>query len=113
MYFQEIRSATIKLTYDNVTFLIDPWLQDYSCRQEILNARRMKQFLPEPTVPLPLPVSEILKDVDYLLVTHSHPDHFTPDYLPKDMPLYFQNEEEMVWQRSWDLQTPFASIIKK
>lgn len=27
MKFQQIRNATVKITYDSKTFLIDPWLR--------------------------------------------------------------------------------------
>lgn len=43
---------------------------------------------------LPLPPNKILNGVDFCLVTHIHPDHFTADYLPQDIPVMVQNEED-------------------
>lgn len=43
---------------------------------------------------LPLSPEEILDGVDFCLVTHIHPDHFTPEYLPKETPVLVQSEED-------------------
>lgn len=95
MVFQQIRSATIKLIYNNVVFLIDPWLRDHSAHEEVLQAKLAGKFTPTPVIPLPIPALEVLGDVEYVLVTHLHSDHFTPDYLPEDIALVFQNESDM------------------
>ena len=36
----------------------------------------------------------ILKGVDYCLVTHLHFDHFSVDYLPRDLRIIAQNHED-------------------
>ncbi|MBR4162033.1 MAG: MBL fold metallo-hydrolase [Solobacterium sp.] len=95
MIFQQIRSATIKIYYDNVCFLIDPWLMDPCSEEEKEEALKTKKFITKPIVPLPFSAEEILKDVDYCIVSHDHADHFSTDYLPKDMPMIFQNEKDM------------------
>ncbi len=94
MYFQQIRSATIKLKYNDVCFLIDPWLMDACSEEKRKEALEKKKFIPEPIVPLPMTVNDILKDVDYCIVTHDHEDHFSKDYLPLDLPMIFQNQKD-------------------
>lgn len=91
MNIQQIRNATIKLGYGGKVFLVDPWLQDRGSggsAPAILPEMQGKRM---PLDELPFPPAEVLRGVDYLLVSHIHPDHFTPDYLPKDMKLIAQN----------------------
>ena len=57
-------------------------------RSESRQALSIRKLIPKPVVPLPMPAREILKETDYNLVTHYHPDHFSADYLPKDAPMF-------------------------
>lgn len=43
---------------------------------------------------LPMMPQKIPDGVDFCLVTHIHPDHFTEDYLPKGIKIVVQNEED-------------------
>lgn len=43
---------------------------------------------------LPMSINDILQDVDFCLVTHLHPDHFTKDYLPKNINILAQNPQD-------------------
>jgi hypothetical protein len=61
MIFQQIRSATIKIQYLIVTFMIDPWLSDPCSNEEKEAALKEKRFITKPIVPLPYPV----KDLEY------------------------------------------------
>ena len=61
----------------------------------------VKENLPMPFYDLPVPVEEILRDVDFYLVTHIHPDHIdiAPDGtvgapLVKEIPIICQNEQD-------------------
>lgn len=69
---QLIRSATLKLNYAGRTFVVDPML---SAKGEFRSFAGVEK---NPTVPLPLPVEEIKKNVEFVLVTHTHIDHFDP-----------------------------------
>lgn len=71
MEFQLIRNATVKLNYGGKIILIDPML----CKKNTFPPF-VKGLLPNPIIDLNLSVSEILSDIDCVLVTHSHPDHF-------------------------------------
>ncbi|MUP39174.1 MBL fold metallo-hydrolase [Labilibaculum euxinus] len=87
MEVQLIRNATVKIRYGGKVWLVDPFFAD----RHTLPSFAGKS--PNPVVSLPLPVSEILKDVDYILITHLHPDHFDAKAqasIPKSMPFFVQ-----------------------
>ncbi|MER0123335.1 MBL fold metallo-hydrolase [Streptococcus sp. ZJ93] len=94
MYIQQIRNATIKIKFAGTIFLIDPWFQDKgtgfsakAIRPNMLNVKCPMNELPESP-------ENILKDVDYNLVSHLHFDHFSADYLPKNIKIIAQNKED-------------------
>ena len=94
--FQQIRNATTKLYYPGVTFMIDPWLMDECPSEERDRAVATHSFIPKPICPLPAPAGELIADVDFFLLTHFHPDHFSVDYLPPDAAFICQNEADAV-----------------
>lgn len=99
MKIQQIRNATLKIEYGGITFLLDPWLQDKGkgfCAKAVLPEMA---GIKNPMNDLPLSPQEILSGVDYCIVTHIHPDHFSQDYLPKDVKIIVPNnadKEEIV-----------------
>lgn len=70
MKIQLIRNATMKISYAGRTFLTDPML---SPKDEI---RSFAGIARNPTIELPLPIEEIVKGIDGVIVSHDHPDHF-------------------------------------
>ena len=94
MKIQQIRNATLKIQYGPSTILLDPWLQDKSAGPSFTPVREEMIGVKNPMNDLPLPPQEILSGVDFCMVTHIHPDHFTADYLPKNIPLLVQNDED-------------------
>lgn len=94
MIIQQIRNATLKIQYDRVMFLIDPWLQDKGTGSSANAVRPEMQGIKCPMNDLPDTPENILQGVDYCLVTHLHFDHFSPDYLPKDLKIVAQNEND-------------------
>ena len=92
--FQQIRNATVKLKFPGVTFLIDPWLSAPCSPEEKAEALQTRRFIPKPVCPLPMPPEEILADVDVILATHLHEDHFSGDFLPKDARMVLQNRTD-------------------
>lgn len=92
--FQQIRNATIKVEYAGTTFLIDPMLGKkgtYPGFEGTYNSH-----LRNPLVELPMPVSEVIK-ADAVIVTHTHLDHWDEAAirsLPKNIPIFAQNEED-------------------
>lgn len=92
---QQIRNATMKFKSGDTTFLIDPIFAEVGAYEGFPNTYR--SWLRNPLVPLPLPVDEILADVDAVILTHLHLDHWDPAAqraIPKNMPIYVQNEED-------------------
>lgn len=102
MKFQQIRNATVKITYDSKTFLIDPWLApqymtgcfgllpmiiamnrrgDPRKKYVIDHCATWKPVDPKqkwimcPMQPLPMSVAAINRDVDAYLCSHVHLDH--------------------------------------
>ena len=92
--FQQIRNATVKLKYPGGTFMIDPWLMDACDPIERERAVAARRFIPKPVCPLPAPAGALTGDVDWFLLTHYHPDHFSADHLPADAPLVCQSEAD-------------------
>jgi L-ascorbate metabolism protein UlaG (beta-lactamase superfamily) len=87
-----IRNATLRLDYGGQRFLIDPMLS-------VRNAIRPMGDSPErnPTVELPVSVDEVLADVDTVLVSHLHPDHWddaATGLVPRTLPMVCQPGDE-------------------
>lgn len=89
---QQIRNATIKITFGGKVILVDPMLgakNEFPPLENSFNPNR--SF---PLVDLPLSVEEVIK-ADAVIVTHLHGDHFDPkaiESLPKDMPIIAQDD---------------------
>ena len=109
MKIQQIRNATLKINYAGKNFLIDPWLiggQKFGRFIDIPGKPfntpdPVREQIPMPIYDLPLSVNEILRDVDYYILTHIHPDHIdiAPDGslgapLDKKIPIFAQNDND-------------------
>lgn len=92
--FQQVRNATVKLYYPGVIFMIDPWLMDACTPDERDQALAVRRFIPKPVCALPAAAEDLIADVDFFLLTHLHPDHFSADCLPLDAVIVCQNEED-------------------
>lgn len=98
---QQIRNATVKITYGDTTFLVDPMLSDKGTYPGFEGTYRSE--LRNPLVDLPLAIDTILEDVDAVVVTHTHLDHWddaAQQLLPKDIPLYAQHQGDASLIRS-------------
>ena len=94
MKLKQIRNATMIITYANKKFLIDPMLGEKGIYPPFPGTPN--QHLNNPIVDLPVSMEEIL-DVDAVIVTHIHLDHFDPtamEIIPKKMKMFAQNEDE-------------------
>lgn len=94
MKIQQIRNATLKVDYKEITFLIDPWLEDKGTGMCAPTVREDLAGVKSPMDDLPFAPRQVLEGVDYCLVTHVHPDHFTAHYLPKDIKIIAQNPRD-------------------
>ena len=95
MSVQLIRNATVKVTYGDTTFLVDPMLAEPGAYPGFADTYRSE--LRNPLTPLPMPVEEILKGVDAVILTHTHLDHWddaAQKALPKDISLFVQDEND-------------------
>ncbi|MDR5858735.1 MBL fold metallo-hydrolase [Halomonas eurihalina] len=89
---QQIRNATVKISYGDTTFLIDPMLAEQGAYPGFEDTYRSE--LRNPLVELPMPAEEVIDDADAVIVTHTHLDHWdaaAQELLPKDIPLFAQN----------------------
>ncbi|MCF6753387.1 MBL fold metallo-hydrolase [Pseudomonas stutzeri] len=89
---QQIRNATVKISYADTTFLIDPMLAKKGSYPGFENTYR--SHLRNPLVELPFSTDDLIKGVDAVIVTHTHLDHWddaAQKLLPKDLPLFVQN----------------------
>jgi len=92
---QQIRNATVKITYAGTTFLIDPMLSKKGTYPGFEKTYRSE--LRNPLVDLPMSVEDVLAGVDAVIVTHTHLDHWddaAQEALPKDIPLFAQNQAD-------------------
>jgi L-ascorbate metabolism protein UlaG (beta-lactamase superfamily) len=101
MEIQQIRNATLVVQYAGKKFLIDPFLADKGTYPPFPNSLRQDQK--NPLVSLPTSIDNIISNVNAVIVTHLHLDHFddTAKYvLPKDIKVFVQNEDDAKEVRS-------------
>ncbi len=87
MEVQLIRNATVKIKYGGKNWLVDPFFGDVHSLPSFAGKSA------NPTTPLPFSTDEILKDVDYIILTHLHPDHFdvkAQESISKEVPFIVQ-----------------------
>ncbi len=94
MNIRQIRNASVIVTYAGKKFLVDPWLAEKGSLPPV--SRTLNQDKRNPLVDLPLPLEDIIR-VDAVVVTHLHFDHFDGSarrVLPKNLPMFAQDEED-------------------
>lgn len=95
MKIQLIRNATMKINYAGKTILTDPMLS------EKYSIRSFAGISKNPTVDLPFDAQKVIENVDCVLISHTHPDHFDQkavELLNKDIDIFCQpaNESELI-----------------
>jgi len=91
MKLTQIRNATLVIDYAGKKFLIDPMLAEKGAYPAFANTPN--SHLRNPLVELPLPLEDII-DVDAVIVTHLHPDHWDEAacrFIAKDRLIFTQN----------------------
>ena len=91
MKIQLIRNATLKISMAGVTLLTDPVLLPRHGIESFAGTEK------NPTVELPFPAEDVIKDIDLVLVSHLHQDHFddgAKKLLPKDIPILCRKVNE-------------------
>jgi len=87
MKLQQIRNATIKISYAGKVLLTDPYLAE----QHSMVSYRGDQW--SPLVDLPFPIKDVLDGVEMVLVSRIHSAHFdntAQKYISKKLPFYCQ-----------------------
>ncbi|MDA7028211.1 MBL fold metallo-hydrolase [Bacillus sp. CLL-7-23] len=95
MNIQQIRNATMVVEYAGKKFLIDPMLAEKGTYPPFRNSPRQDQK--NPLVNLPISIKAIIKNIDAVIVTHLHLDHWdnaAKEALPKEIKLFTQNDED-------------------
>jgi L-ascorbate metabolism protein UlaG (beta-lactamase superfamily) len=95
MKIHQIRNATMVVQYAGKKFLIDPMLSEKGTYPPFPNSPRQDQT--NPLVSLPTSIDNIIQNIDAVIVTHLHLDHWddaAKEALPKDIKLFSQNEED-------------------
>lgn len=98
---QHIRNATARVSYGDTTFLIDPMLAKKGAYPGFEGTYRSE--IRNPMLELPEPAEDIIEDIDAIVVTHSHLDHWdqaAQQLLPKDLPLFTQHQADAELIRS-------------
>ncbi len=93
---QLVRNATLVINYAGKKILVDPMFMPKDSFDPLAGKAR------NPMVDLPVSIEEIVKDVDLVLVTHTHPDHFDPvasATLDKSIKLINQPADEEYFQK--------------
>lgn len=92
-----IRNATLNIQYAGKKILVDPLLAKKGAYNPFAGGER------NPTVDLSVSVNEILDNIDMVLVTHTHSDHFDPvakKILPESVKIFNQPADENYFQNT-------------
>ncbi len=95
MNIQQIRNATLVVQYAGKKFLIDPFLAEKGAYPPFPNS--LRQDRNNPLVGLPVSIDDMVNDIDAVIVTHLHLDHYdeaAKEVLPKELKMFVQNEED-------------------
>lgn len=107
MKLQLLRNATQILTINDKNILIDPMLGPKGAYDTIIMT---DNGLRNPLVDLPVDPQEMIRQIDAVLLTHLHNDHWDPvarELLPKHIPLFCQaGDEDKVREAGFTNVTP-------
>lgn len=109
MNIQLVRHATHLIIYNGRKLLLDPMFSQKGMLTPVLNAPN--EHLNNPLTHLPIEIEELI-NVDAIIVTHTHRDHFDDaavEKLPKHLPLLCQPEdEELIKSRGFSNVIPIG-----
>lgn len=97
MKIQQIRNATIIVEYAGKKILVDPMLSDMGALPTVPIPAKTWNFKRNPLCDLPLSKAEIVKDIDFVFLSHLHFDHWdnaAKKALPKDVKIFVQDQAD-------------------
>lgn len=102
--FHHIRNATSKIIYNGIIILVDPFLAPKAYYPGFDGAPTLEQKKQRvPLVDLPISIDEILNNIDIVIITHTHYDHwdeYAAKLIPKNIPIFVQsNSDKKMVQR--------------
>jgi L-ascorbate metabolism protein UlaG (beta-lactamase superfamily) len=89
-----VRHATLLLELEGRRVLVDPMFDDAGARPPVENTPNQRR---NPLGPLPLPPDELVRELDAVVVTHLHSDHFddtAAQLVPRNVPVFCQPDDE-------------------
>jgi L-ascorbate metabolism protein UlaG (beta-lactamase superfamily) len=93
MHLRLIRNATLRLELDGRHVLFDPMLDPAGARPPVAGTENDRR---NPLVELPEPPEVVVAELDAVLVSHLHADHFdatAAELVPKDLPVFCQPDD--------------------
>ena len=96
MKIHQIRNATIIIEYAGKKILVDPMLSDKGALAAFIPSKTWS-FKRNPLYDLPISKEEIVKDVDFVFLSHLHYDHWdnaARDTLNKGVKIFVQNQTD-------------------
>lgn len=97
MKVQLIRNATIVVEYAGNKILVDPMFAKKGALARGPMPAKDWNWKRNPNNELPLPIEDIIKDIDFMVLTHLHFDHWdkaAADALPKNLKIFVQDEND-------------------
>jgi L-ascorbate metabolism protein UlaG (beta-lactamase superfamily) len=88
-----VRNATLLVELGGRRILVEPALDEAGARPPVEDSPNPRR---NPLVPLPMPAEELVRDLNAVIVTHLHRDHFDETgarLLPRDVPVFCQPED--------------------
>lgn len=98
MKIHHIRNATIIVEYAGKKILVDPMLSDKGTLPAFIPSKTWS-FKRNPLYDLPISKSEIIKDIDFVFVSHLHYDHWDKkavNTLPKGIKIFVQDQADQL-----------------
>ncbi len=89
-----INHASVKISIDNIKIITDPWYSGSVFHK----GWKLIHELPNDQI------KEHIKDIDYIYISHEHPDHFSPSFfLDKKLKLILkENNTKIIFQKTKD-----------
>lgn len=98
MKIHQIRNATIIVEYAGKKILVDPMLSDKGTLPAFIPSKTWS-FKRNPLYDLPISKAEIVKDIDFVFVSHLHYDHWDKEAvntLPKGIKIFVQDQADQL-----------------